>query len=477
MCCVPRMLAFGPGAALAIAVAVAACGDSNIATTGAPPDEPPETPPGDTVAPTVQAELTIPGTPVLRVPGDTVRLLVTATDNIAIGWIGWSAGAPLNGGDSVQTRGVHSAAAVLELLIPASAVGVSAVTVWARDCTDLVGRCDPAEKGNRTELAIGSVEVVPLTATTVHDLPLGGWTWETAYDATRHAIYFSLRDSSRVDVLSLDDLAWLTPIKMPAPPSGIDLTPGDDMLVVGLRGTPAPALADLTTSSHPVTTVSLSVDTTDGGSPWDLKVTADRRALVTNGTYFASRAAPVVEYDLGSGAQRTRDELGHFGLVADRTRIVRAFDRSRLVVAQLDICCPSPGNVYNAATDTFGPERPLAADFIREISVDGTGSAYLAGNVLFDRDLTPVALVDPDVYQWEFDWNTGQAVSPDGAALYFATRYGYVTLDAHTGAVLERVRLPTPPVHLFVTPDKLWLVARTDRTPADMPRVYIVPLH
>jgi hypothetical protein len=459
--------------ALPLATAVGlACGGDPSTSSGPPPDPPP-----NNVAPTVQTDLTIPGAPVLRVRGDTVELIVTATDDIAIAWIGWSAGPPLGGGDSAQARGAHSAAVVLRIPIPATAVGASTITVWARDCTDAVGRCDPTERGNRTERQIGTLQVVPLTQRTVHDLPLGGWTWETAYDGTRETMYFSIRDSSRIDVLSLSDFAWRPTIPTPAPPGGIDLTPGDGILVVALRGTPQLGLIDLTSAAHPVTTVDLAVDTADGGSPWDVKVTADRRAFVTSGTYLASRAYPVIEYDLVGGTQHTRTELGHFGLVADRARLARALDRSRFLLAQGGICCPAPGNLYDADTDVFGPEQPLAYDFIGEIAVDATASRYLIRNVLLDRELTPIAVADPDAYQWEFDVGTGQTISPDGTVLYFATRYGYVALDAVTGAVRERVGLPAAPAHLFVTPDGSRLVARTDRTPSDTPRVYIVALH
>jgi hypothetical protein len=423
----------------------------------------------------------LPGLPAVRVPGDTVKIMVHATDDIAIGWIGWSAGPPLGGGDSVQTRGAHGASAMLEIPIPDAAVGTSAITVWARDCTDVVGRCDPAEKGNRTEVAIGMLEVAPLTPHIVYDLPLSGVAAATAYDATRRVMYFSMWDSSRIDVLSLTDRAWRSPIKLPDRPNGIDLVPGDDRLVVALylvSEIPELGLVDLTLSSHPVTVVPLPANTMFDGASWDVKVTATRKVFVTFGTTLASYRYPVVEYDLDTGTIRPRNELGVFGQVADRTRIVRSFDRSRLLVVQLDLCCPVPGNVYDGATDTFAPERSFeAGDFLREISVDATGSAYLAGNVLYDRDLVPIAVADPVAYKGEFDWNTGQAIAPDAAVLYFATRYGYVALDGQTGAILERVHLPAPPSHLFVTPDGAQLVARTDRTSSTPARVYIVTLH
>jgi hypothetical protein len=468
-----------PQAALLAALgllAAAGC-DSSPGASTAPTAPPPPPPGGNTVPPGVSAHLIIPGEAVLKVPGDTLHLMVSATDDIALGWIGWYAGPPMGGGDSTQVRGAHTASAMLQIPIEPSAVGKPMVTVWARDCTDLVGRCDPAEVGNRTELPLGALEVVPTSPRTVHDLPLAGWTWETAWDAKRNALYFSIRELDRVDVLSLAGPGWLAPIQLPAPPGALDLTPGDDTLVVAFRETPLLGLVDLTDAGYAVDTVRLSVDTTNGSYPWDVKVTTARKALVTLGTYFASLAPPLVEYDLSAGTQRTRTDIGPHGWVHDRTRLIRSGDRLHLLVAEVDLCCPVTAYPYDTASDAFAPARQIGVDFPRELRADRTGDHYLISNALFDRDLTLLGVADPDAFGWEFGWDSPQAISADGAVAYFATRYGYAAIDAATGTVIDRVRLPAPPAHLYVTPDGTRLVARTDRTPFDLaPRVFVVEL-
>jgi DNA-binding beta-propeller fold protein YncE len=396
----------------------------------------------------------------IAVPGDTVRFVVSATDARRVAWIGYRVGPPANLQDSLPATG-KAFTGTLSATVRGAWVGAPSVVVFARDS---VGNLGQASLGGLRVLALvrRPTRVVPLTTATA-----GG---ELVFDPKRNVLYLAETDSQRIAVISLESATALPSIPAPGKPVGLDLTLGGDSLVVALRRSGQLGFINLQLATPTMSTVALAFDTSTGRGPDKVRVLANNQAIVSltfNGGGFGGN---VLSYNLSSGAQRKRTDIGYNGgLVTENVPLTPTSDRARMFA--MGGCCPGTIWVYTAATDTFtGPTR--AGELPYRASFNAAGNRYLTYRQLYDGNLNLLATLNPPGSGF-----FSTVISPDGGVAYFQTDYGYLKVHLPDGAVLEQVRLLATGA-VSVLPDGNTLVARTDQPGFSSPtnRLFIVDL-
>ena len=420
-----------------------------------------------------------PSTPLVTIEGDSVEVSVKARDDVAMSYMGYRLGPPANLTDSTTGRWTKSGSAALWFRVQSGWVGESQVTVFARDCIDPVGRCDPDRVGQLGSAVVDTLVVAPSKTRQQTAVPMPGWAGDWTFDAKRNRLYISQRDSLRINVFSLTSLRWEPSINLPAHPFGIDTSISEDTLLVAFASDP-PVLGviDLTLVSPQL--VDLIV--LDFGPRWVdiqykyaefVKVAANGKAVISiNSDDFTG--GDIMTLDLATGAQLVRDDVSpHSQRLTWLMPLTRSHDRSRVMVLADDACCPVLASVYDAASDQFTPLMPVTDGFFPSTSASADGSAFMVNGEVFDSSLNPIADLDWLQFDQEFTrWPRG-ALSHDGSKAYFSTRYGYVAIDVAQKQIIERVRtraywhalVPRHAMTLMTTPDGSRLIMRSDYNP------------
>ena len=370
--------------------------------------------------------------PFLFVPGDTMRVRVTATDRRGIARVGYRW---LQFGDSMAVSG-DSASASFWHVTPPDTTTTSAITVFAVD-----------SNGNRAEVwsvayvvnaMVRPVSTIVHTADSllVHD-ERGG----AVIDAARERMYLAAWQN-RVAVFSLAPLAGLPPLQVDTSVRAVDLTPGGDTLIawVGHYATQPNRLFlwDVTGAPTPIDTVPVSLP--GACSAWDMGVAANGLVFVT-----ATPSCPTMDVNLLTGVQRERrpgitecDVVCNIEVSGDRRRFLQ-WDRSRAAV-------------YRSETDSLGGFLTLFApsgsgDAYNGPSLDFRGAVTLMRNRLYDSTFAAYRLLLPEPLPAR-----AHAVSADGAKAFVGGFPGYWRVNVATGVVEERVFLPHGAVRLMVHP-------------------------
>jgi hypothetical protein len=391
------------------------------------------------------------------VPGDLLLGTVEASDNHTLAWVGYRIGSPVVEQDSFPVAGAttsHDFTATVQ----SSWVGKPNVALFSRDSTGNV-----------------STQGYPLTITVLDAVrrpyvsaPGRGAVADMTYDAKRGQLY--LLHSYDISVLPLSAYEHQSPIALPSgvwSAGGLDLTADRDNLLVLVSFFPDTmtlGLVDLTQALPVVDTVHLTYDKALGVTH-DLGVTSNDKAFVTlwNGT----GGGGVLEYDLVSGAQGLRSDVGTAGTIPSPANLLVSGDRQRMSLRWMPVpCCPNDvGQVYDVGTNAFGAVRELDFSNSRDIaaSADDGGDHYLIGGYLLDSALGTVRYID-------------QPTSPAGdlvvSAMSSDATYGYFSQSVEEtnlglivkvlladGSVAERFVVPEVCQKLMVLPDGNTLVA------------------
>ncbi len=391
------------------------------------------------------------------IPGDTLRGTIDASDNHKLAWVGYRVGEPPLAEDSFPVT-TTSVSYEFEALVDASWAGKPDVTLFARDSTGNISTqgypltitvLDATRRPYRTAAARGAVS-------------------DMAYDAKRDRLY--LLHSIDISVVPLATFSHETPIPLPAEVSSashIDLSTDDDTLLVLMSFFPDTAtlgFVDLSQAVPAVDTVHLVYDQALGWTH-DIGVAANDKAFITlwNGT----GGGGLLEYDLGSGAQALRADIGAVGTIPTPANVLVSGDRLKLSVrwAPVPCCGDDEGQVYDAASNAFGTVRTLGLQNSRDVaaSADSDGERYLIGGYLLDGALGSLGYFDfPTSPAGE---QVVSALTPDGAYAYFSQLAGDTSLGMIVkvrladATVMERFVLPELSQHLLVLPDGLTLVA------------------
>jgi hypothetical protein len=378
-------------------------------------------------------------------PGDQLRIQLDASDNVSLALVGYRIGAPANVGDSVAVDG-PTYTATRTLTVPQSWMGVSPVTFFAVD-----------KSGHRREVTAPAMSVYPVVvrATRGLDLP-GGNVVDAVFDAKRGVAYLAQPESNRILVLSTATMALGTPIATPGYPTGLDLTPSGDSLVIALRRTSSLGIVDLTAPTPVLDSVHLDLPTAFQGShdgPYKLRVSSRNRVLVVL-TIDGSGWDPLQEYDLTARHQTTRSDAAFLNGVVESDAVVAASgDRSHLVLFQGNGCCPNYATMYGSARDAFGAWQGTTDTYDPSISVDNTGEHVLIASSVFDANLSLIRVYDPPHFDLAHDrvnTTTPTVIAPAGDVAYISIGTAYYVVRLADGGVLEQVFLPTPTTRLLL---------------------------
>jgi hypothetical protein len=341
------------------------------------------------------------------VAGATDSVVTTTGDNHGVAWVGWAFGPPSNARDSVAVAGT-AVRASMPLTVPASLAGTTPTfSVFARD-----------SDGNMVVDSFGQVNVAAYVHHPVRTVAVDTATTDIAYDAKRNVLYLSEAGHANVLVLSLASMAFQTPLALPAPPAGLDLTPGGDTLVVALANSGDLALVRLT--GTPTTTVVqlASLDSVPGDSTTitsaarSVRVAADGRVIV--GTYQAKNGiqrGAVVELNLATG----RDSLAS---PASIVAMARSADATRVFLSGTFLSDNVGATVYDGVAHQFaGLSEPLEGPQDgRLMSASQNGAYFLDGNALYGGNLAGMGFLrDDNVLSSQ---GYGAAISDNGTTVW-----------------------------------------------------------
>jgi len=399
----------------------------------------------------------------MLIGGTTDTLVVTAMDNHALGWVGWTIAGASPLGDSVQVTG-DSTTVTFPIAVPMSLDGATVdLHVFARDADN-----------NPAATDMPQVYVTSITTHPVQSVPRGGRITDVAFDSTRGLLYLAKPDSQTVSILSLSTLTYQTPIAVGGAPVAVDVSPGGDSLIVGLSSPAQAAVVSLSSAAHPVLGV-LSFDTVTADSLRAMRVMSDNNAiaLVTRSTTLY---APLYELvmSLNTGVSQASDS-GEFGDCP--LRMARSGDRAHAVAPNCGGLGTGGGGsaVYSSATHAFTnglyDEIIWGNNILTSASRSGD-ALFQIGHSLVDTASTPLtsagdqwygAVIAPNAN----DYYIGEAICPQIASanpcpdsvpgLYF--HYQLSRLPQLTP--IEIAIIPHPAYELAITPSATTLVGIT----------------
>ena len=291
-------------------------------------------------------------------------------------------------------------------------------------------------------------------------IPLEAPVQDIAYDAKRNLLYLAEPSFSQIGVLSLASLQYTIPIPTGTNrPTGLDLSAGQDSLIVSLPEAKAIGVINLATSSRVFDTVRISLDNFLNRRPDILRVLAEGRVIIAvtfDGSGFGGQ---VLEYNLATRTQRVRTDVGVNQSVTELTRLARSSDRQRMLLLIDDSCCPLWGFVYNAQTDQWSSRFDTVNRYFPSVATNSDGSRFLIGATLFTGALTFLQTYSPSGY------NDGPtALATDGATAFFATSDGVLQVRLADGGITRTLPTTGAPTQLHVLPNGKGLVVLTATT-------------
>ncbi|HEX2079476.1 MAG TPA: hypothetical protein VHG08_17245 [Longimicrobium sp.] len=290
--------------------------------------------------------------------GSRVHVTLTALDNHALAYAVYEAGpAGALVRDSVAAG---AGGPVVEFDLTLGWTGEGELRVWVRD-----------RAGNRSAAVgptPGGLRTYPVRSATIQEADLPGAVNSFAVSSARGQVYVASTEPA-LYFYSLDPLARVAQVDLPAAPLQVDVSADGGTLVARLRGTTTLSVVDV--DSRRVTGVPLpNVDLVYG-----FAIAANGRVLVlarrTDGQDV------VVEHDLATGVQRVRTDAPE--VPYPFVGVAASLDRSRLLLGG--------GCVYRSDTDAFGPCEDMGAGRY----VGGAGGALWGhGTGVVDAALQPL---------------------------------------------------------------------------------------
>jgi hypothetical protein len=411
----------------------------------------------DVVPPSVNAVATGPEPVLTLVANDTLQLVVNATDNYKLGWVGYRLGPPASLRDSVAITTTNASQHFTVIAAPAW-IGSQTVTAFARD-----------SMGHLTETALGTATVVRGVRRPTFVFPLNNWVPELAYDSSRDVVYFSDPDAERVSIFSLATKSFASPIELFSRPLGLDLTTGGDSLLVALRLSTSLAIINLQNRQVDTVTLPLNLNLNPGLDR--VRVMANGKALVTT-VYTGVGAGELWEYDLITQSRRKRTDAGFGGQTTGVVPMARAGNGSRLLLILDNNCCPETGHVYVTATDTIAITGPTANRFGPRVSADESGSLFLVDESLFDGSLNLLRTFTSSTY----NLGGSSALSPDGLSAYLGIDFGYLKARTTDGVVVDTVRTGQTFDRFIAVSSGSWLVGVAGNPQLGAQRLVLVDL-
>ena len=386
--------------------------------------------------------------------GDSVSVTVRASDNRSLHALVWEL-QPAGIKDSLILPSVESDATISVKLppipIPNGLTGPVQLRLYARDAVGLTSDTVISPQAGTT-LVHPTVERPTAMATVPGEIR------DVLVDSRRGVVYLSQPSQQRIAILSLSAMTVTATVALPSAPSGMDLSPSGDTLVVLLPDQAALGVIDLTQSSPQPSIVPLiDFDTT----------TIDQRdtpiRFAANGKIFLAPQGPeygsfmILEVDLVTGVQRIRTDAGvggvpgEGGVLAD-DRIARSLDHTVLVFGDAMAYLQR----YDSRTDSFGPPLRPGSDIVGDIWVDATGQRAVKARSIYDGSLQFLRNIRAP---GPSDFLPPVVMSAAGDVVYEAVSFeGIVRASVDDGMLLDRSRIPIVPAFVRISEDGTLLV-------------------
>jgi hypothetical protein len=393
--------------------------------------------------------------------GDGMTLVVSASDDNALGWVVYELGPPASFRDSVALSGRSFIDRQLTITIRPEWVGAPVMSVYVRDGVGLVSRTLRSEPD--------SLRFYPLVQRPTIMLPLGSQAeiGDIAYDPRRDLVYIASPRENRVIVLSPSSMTLQPSIELGARPSGIDVTPSGDSLLVAIPSSKSVTVVDLTRQPAMQKAVAMPLLDTAGTVHPSVTPAPDGLRVAANGKAFVMLSHPTssgdatVEIDLRTGAQRFRtDARGTWSFPGWPKTMGRTNDHGRIY---LQSYCPRR---YDSASDTFTPCMSEVRANYAGFTFDATGSRLTHGEHLLDADMRVLWTAEPIQGLVPY-----AAITPDGGTLHLGVRQGLTRMRVADRIMLERVPVPVTVERVFVAPSGAWALAFQSRDGARVARV------
>jgi hypothetical protein len=345
--------------------------------------------------------------------GDTVRLLVAASDNHALGELIVRVGADDR---RLPMEGAH----VTELFEVEAEPAWEGSPGFAVQITDAQGLEGPHHQAHPD-----SIRFYPLASGAVASVAVEGEFADAAWDEARDLLYMARGDEVLVlSTASSPGMPTERTLSLPEPIGGLDLTPDGATLVVSLPGRGTVAVVDLATgqvTEHATAAAGLE-------RPWRVRVTAHGRALVVGRT--AEDVVVTVELDPTSGQVARRHDAPTFPSHA-MPRVERNAAGSAVGVVAGECLA-----VYSAATDRFG--TCVHASRPGTLAVDASGQRFLVGAMLVDIASGATSAVGWGLSPYGYDVS---AFAADGESVFLSDVRGLIRVRVDDGVALHRVPL------------------------------------
>jgi hypothetical protein len=377
-----------------------------------------------------------PRNPIL-LPGDTFWIRVGAglAPGHTLRWAGYAIGEPVKWRDSVAVSGRETM-----VRFP-----VVAREEWA-------GQTVPIEIFVHDERLRPGTAPYPMTVRVMRGVrprhrvgALPGVAFDYAVDERRNVVYVSIPESNQVAVVSLATMTAQAQISMPSP-LGLDLTPSGDSLVVASRAGQSLVVVNLATGAR--SELPIPGLTTSWGSPgWPrrVRVAANGKALVATTFAGSGTAARLVEVEMGTGAQRFRQEVGIDGFISHDAVLTRSGNHRKIMMTEMG-GMPMNAQVYDSDSGRLTPTRAVLdfgefGQFAAPITGDAAGDHFLLGVSLWRSDLGAVRYLRGTDFTYYVTRSDASALAPDGATAYVQGLPGVWKMRTSDSAVLERLWL------------------------------------
>jgi hypothetical protein len=364
--------------------------------------------------------------------GDTARIRLTATNTRGLSYVGYRWYIPNPAGqDSIAVTGT-SADTTLKLRIPPTAPATQlGVRVFARHRLGWLTESDLSYA--RTTDAIK----LPLQRLTMPSSPR-----DFVYAPAGDRI-FLVDSTAAVREVLLNPLSLGNVYAIAQPGTSLDVSPGEDSLLVTLAG--QMTLAVISRTGSTVNVPIINPDAIDIWDPRRIRIVAGgaaARAMIGVGS---GGAGGIVQLNLADGTQTNRHSwygYGTFERTGNRARILFIEDGG-----------PIGSQLYIAATDTFLPRQsgvvPIYGTY-GQTSGDDAATKWLVGCQLLTADMTPIRIfTDPTFFYYG-----PTAIAPDASSAYCARTEAFMEFDVTSGNRVRAVWLPSPPRYLKALPGK-----------------------
>lgn len=264
------------------------------------------------------------------------------------------------------------------------------------------------------------------------------------YDPTRDVFYFT--DAARIQVFSLTQGKWLSPIPIPAPAGvsqrlwGISLSPDGSKLAVADAMAGVVCLLD---PDNPGSVKTFPVIPAHGApgfifNPAGVAVSNAGIVYLTEYVQGGTGASQYFALDTNTGV------LTDFQITGPGAALGDLYMRTVLSLDGTRVYFNGRGNVFSMDTATgqiFHASSGIGIDY--DLTLSSNQTQFEAASCLYDSNLDALApLVLNDRESLDIAYVYGNKLSPDGSLLFQPDSNGMDVFDGHLGKLRTRIALP-----------------------------------